>query len=196
MEPAHVDNWRKTLCRIGGDRLEHKRNGIVDLSYDGRAIANYVLDRCDEGGRSLTHIPLQKVVYFCHVWSLIELKRPLVKHQFEAWPFGPVLQYLYREFKAFESAPIRKRASQLDPRDGHWAPVGYAFDPDTSALLAKTVDFYSRLSAADLVELSHVRGGPWDRVWNHTGTVNPGMKIPDWEIAEFYSRVRRPFAIQ
>ena len=166
------------------------------MSLDGRAVANFVLDICEARGRGITNLSLQKIVYFCHVWSLIELDRPLVKHRFEAWQFGPVLQYLYREFKAFESDPIVGRAKGIDPGTGEKRVVPYAFDKQTEELLTEVVDFYSRLSAADLVRLSHVKGGPWDTVWNHEGRVNPGMKIDNAVISAYYAKARAPFSIQ
>src|ERR1700751_4482366 len=99
--------------------------------YDGRGIANFVLDFCEGQGRGVTNLALQKLVYFCHVWSLIELRRPLVRHKFEAWEFGPVLPYLYREFNSFDRTPILGRATRIDPTDGKHRIVGYAFDPET-----------------------------------------------------------------
>jgi uncharacterized phage-associated protein len=164
--------------------------------YDGRAIANFVLDYCDSRGRRVTNLALQKIVYFCHVWSLIELGRPLIRHKFEAWEFGPVLPYLYREFKSYDRSPIVGRATQLDPIDGKHRVVAYDFDPDTDSLLHRIAGFYSQLRAGDLVELSHALGGPWHAVWNHGGAVNPGMKIDDRKIVEFYSKAAPPFLIQ
>lgn len=164
--------------------------------YDGRAIANFVLDFCESRGRPVTNLALQKIVYFCHVWSLIELHRPLIRHKFEAWEFGPVLPYLYREFKNYDRAPIAGRATQIDPLDGKHLVVVYNFDPETESLLDEIAGFYSRLRAGDLVELSHAEGGPWHLVWNHGGNVNPGMKIDDAKIVEFYSKAARPFSIQ
>ncbi len=73
---------------------------------------------------------------------------------------------------------------------------GYLFDPDIQELLYKVVDFYSRLRASDLVNLSHVVGGPWYSVWHHNSTINAGMKIDDEEIATFYSKAPPPFPIQ
>src|SRR3954452_15975193 len=113
------------------------------MAYDGRAVANFVLDYCAAHGRSVSNLALQKIVFFCHVWSLIQLKRPLVKHQFEAWQFGPVLQYLYREFKAYDRAPIEGRATRMSPQSGQVEVVPYDFDTETLALLEKTVAFYS-----------------------------------------------------
>lgn len=164
--------------------------------YDGRAIANFVLDLCESRGRTVTNLALQKIMYFCHVWSLIELRRPLIRHKFEAWEFGPVLPYLYREFKNYDRAPIVGRARQIDPADGKHRVVRYSLDPETESLLLEITAFYSRLRASDLVELSHAEGGPWHSVWNHGGNVNPGMKIDDAKIVEFYSKAVRPFSIQ
>lgn len=164
--------------------------------YDGRAIANFVLDSCDSRGRRITNLSLQKIVYFCHVWSLIHLGRPLIRHKFEAWEFGPVMPYLYREFRNYDRAAIVGRAREIDPANGKYRTVQYSFDPDTESLLHSITEFYSRMRAGDLVELSHAEGGPWHKVWNHGGSVNPGMKIDDAGIVEFYSKAVRPFSVQ
>lgn len=153
---------------------------------DGRAVANFVLDECERDGRHITNLALQKVVYFCHVWTLVKLREPLVKQQFEAWQFGPVLQYLYREFKAFEREPITVRAKRLNPNTGDFEIVPYKFNPELELLLREVVKVYSALSPGSLVQLTHVTNGPWHRVWDHEGRVNPGMNITDESIVEFY----------
>lgn len=166
------------------------------MAQDGRAIANFVLDECDKRGVEVTNLSLQKIVYFCHVWSLIELKAPLIAQRFEAWEFGPVLPYLYREFKGFDRSPIRSRATRIDARTGQSQVVSYAFDSSTIDVLIKIVAFYSRLRPGDLVELTHAKDGPWYNVWNHPGSVNPGMKIADEEIVRFYSKRVAPYILQ
>lgn len=166
------------------------------MGYDGRAIANFILDFCDSRSRSVTNLGLQRIVYFCHVWSLIKLNRPLVRHKFEAWEFGPVLPYLYREFKNYDRSPIVGRAKQIDPTDGKHRIVTYDFDMETDSLLNQIVEFYSRLRAGDLVALSHAEGGPWYSVWHHGGPVNPGMKIEDAKMIEFYSKATPLSSIQ
>ncbi len=166
------------------------------MTYDGRAVANFVLDQCDAQGVALSHLALQKIVYFCHVWSLIELGQPLVRQSFEAWEHGPVLQYLYREFKGFGSERVRGRACQMNPRNGQQEVVRYAFAEPTLELLTKVVAIYSRFSASTLRELSHAPGGPWDQVWHHGGKINPGMRINNLDIERFYSRMRWPVKLQ
>ncbi|TAL84581.1 MAG: DUF4065 domain-containing protein [Rhodanobacter sp.] len=166
------------------------------MSYDGRAVANFVLDFCAEKKRPITNLALQKIIYFCHVWSLIQLKRPLVKQGFEAWPLGPVLQHVYREFKEFDKQPIDRRALRLDRKTGKQVIAEYDFDDESRALLSRVADFYSQLRAGDLVELSHELGGPWDQVWNHSAAINPGMLINDDLMIGFYSKPEGQFSVQ
>ncbi|WP_297009948.1 type II toxin-antitoxin system antitoxin SocA domain-containing protein [Thalassospira sp.] len=166
------------------------------MAYDGRAVANYVLEFAEREDRLVTNLSLQKIVYFCHVWSLIKLKRPLIKHRFEAWQYGPVLQYLYRDFCGYDNRKIEGFAMQLDKFTGERTKVPCEFDEETENLLVKVADFYSRLSSSQLVALSHVEGGPWDQVWNHGGNIKLGMKIEDQKIVEFYSSIPTPFTVQ
>lgn len=163
---------------------------------DGRAVANFVLDFCEKRGRAVTHLSLQKIVYFCHVWSLIVLGRPLVRHRFEAWQFGPVLQYLYREFRQWNDKPITSRAHQIDVTSGEKEIVTYKFDEETETLLNNIVDFYSRLQPSELVALAHSEGSPWHEAWNHSDAVNPGMSIDDSSIVDYYSKAPTPFSLQ
>lgn len=165
-------------------------------TYDGRAIANFVLDFCERAGVSVSNLSLQKIVFFCHAWFLVRTNKPLVRHKFEAWEYGPVLPYLYREFKAYDRSPIRGRATGIDPLTGKKRVVPYRFDAGTEATLEEVVAFYGRMRAGDLVELSHAEGGPWHKVWHHAGHSNPGMQIDNSSIAEFYSRAQEPFSIQ
>ena len=169
---------------------------VANDAFDGRVIANYVLDRCEQHGRPITNLSLQKIVYFCHVWSLLKLERPLIKHKFEAWQHGPVLQYLYQEFKQYDKSKITGRAHAIDLATGEKVVARRTVDEATGQLLDQVIDFYSRLSAGYLVDLSHVSGGPWDSVWNHGGSINPGMKIDNDEIVRFYSKAVSQFGIQ
>jgi uncharacterized phage-associated protein len=166
------------------------------MPHDGRAIANFVLDHADGAGWPITNLKLNKLVYFCHVWSLIELNRPLIKHQFEAWEHGPVLQYLYQEFKDCGAQPIRDRATRIDLSSGQRVPATYELNEPTRQLLERVLNFYGRLSAAALVEMTHAKDGPWHKVWHHPSSVEPGMKIDNREITRFYARALAPFPLQ
>ena len=84
----------------------------------------------------------------------------------------------------------------MDRATGQIRDAQYNFPFDVISLLKDITDFYSSIRAGYLVELSHVEGGPWHAVWNHKGKVNPGMKIEDSDILNFYSSAPAPFSIQ
>lgn len=166
------------------------------MSADARSVTNFILDICELMDQSVTHLSLQKILFFCHAWSLVELNRPLIKQPFQAWKLGPVIQHIYNDFKQFGSQPINKRATNIDWDTGELVEAKYKFDLDTESLLRSVVFFYCRVQASDLVDMTHVVGGPWHKIWHHDDSVRPGMEIPDQSIAEFYSCCRKPFSIQ
>lgn len=166
------------------------------MSYDGRAIANFVLDYSEQSGISITNLSLQKIIYFCHVWTLIEQNQPLVKQSFEAWKHGPVLPYLYQEFKSFGALNITSRAQRINKFSGKNEVVPYSFNEELHALLQQVVNFYSRLSSGMLVKLTHIENGPWHKIWEHQGSIKPGMRIDNHEIATFYAKIPKPVTLQ
>lgn len=160
----------------------------MDHSIDGRLVANFVLAYCEERGWPITNMALQKIVYFCHVWTLVDRDVPLIRHDFEAWEHGPVLPYLYNEFKVFRDKTISIKASKLDPKTGERVFAGTIEDKELREFLRGIVDFYAPIGALELRNISHVENGPWERVWNHRGEVNFGMKISNESIREFYAK--------
>lgn len=157
-----------------------------EAGYDCREIANYILDRCEQNGAEMTNLSLQKVLYFCHATTLANLGRPLIKQSFEAWKHGPVIPSLYREFKIFGEKKISSRAHKIDLVSGNKVCCDPSLDHELREALNKSIDFYSRISSFYLVQLSHEAGSPWDKVWNHTGNANPGMKITNQDITNYY----------
>ncbi len=163
---------------------------------DGREVANYILDYTDKNEIPVTNLALQKITYFCHVWFLVVANKPLIKQKFEAWEFGPVLPYLYSCFKEFGGQRITNRATRLDPNTGNKVIAKINLDRAEERLLENIVSFYSRLSAIQLVEQSHVSGGPWHEAWHHYAKVNPGMLISNQVILDFYTAKDRPYTLQ
>lgn len=160
---------------------------------DGRAVANLILDIAESQGDKVSNLALQKILFFCHGWCIAKLNKALVKQDFEAWQYGPVLQHVYREFKIFDRLPITSRACRLDPTTGKKVVAAGDFDQETIELIRSATRFYSGLRPGTLVEMSHAEGGPWDRVWNHKGLVNPGMRMDNEQIKIHFLSLSAPF---
>jgi uncharacterized phage-associated protein len=155
--------------------------------FDPRIIANEVLDRADSKGRPITNLDLQKIVYFLHGHFLRHHKQPLVRGEFEAWPYGPVHRVMYDAFKVYNDTPIEGRATAFDPVRRTTRDLPILENKEALDLMDDVLDFYLDMTTRSLVELTHASGTPWSKtVENSESRVNAGMKIPDALITELF----------
>jgi uncharacterized phage-associated protein len=161
------------------------------MPYDVRSVANLVLDYADQIGSSVSNITINKIVFFLHAWYLAKTGKPLVSAKIEAWDYGPVFRELYWEFKAFGKERITSRATRRNPQTAEKEISADGFSESDMTFLRPLLERYVEMSAGKLIELSHVAGGPWDQVYNHLGDSNPGMRISDEIIRDFFQRQTR-----
>jgi uncharacterized phage-associated protein len=154
------------------------------MPYSARIVANAFLWKAREGGRVLTHMQLQKLVYFMHAWYLAIHNKPLVQEAPQAWQYGPVFSTIYHELKAHGANPITSMLTEVNPADGRFvALMPNSNDTPFWTMLSKVWDRYHRFSAAELSSLSHEADGPWDSA-RKAGNVNIDKNV----ITDFYKR--------
>lgn len=161
------------------------------MSRDVRSIANFVLDLAEAKGVGVSNLSINKIVYFLHANYLAQFNKPLVTAKIEAWEYGPVFRELYREFKVFGDKPIQGRAFRIDPKSGGRELCNYEFSATDSAFLTSICEDYLAMSLKKLLDMSHVRGGPWDQVWNHSTLARPSMEISDALIETWHKQAAR-----
>jgi len=161
------------------------------MSYDARAIANILLDLADTQDVKLTNLSINKLIYFIHAWYLARTGTPLISAKIEAWDYGPVIREVYSEFKRYEAAEIKGRASRFDVDKLQRTLVTDSVAPDDMLFIQDQFRRYGHLSASKLVGMSHEKGGPWDLVFNAAGKTNPGMEISNELIQAYFVRQTR-----
>lgn len=157
----------------------------TSMTYDPRALANYVLDATAERGVSVTNMALNKILYFSHGWHLAVHDAPLISVSFEAWDYGPVLPLLYHQFKGFGDREISTRATQIDLASGRNVEVEYRLAEEPRDHLDVMIEFYGPKSGPTLSHLSHDPAGPWATVRQSAN--HPSMLIPDDLIKAYFS---------
>lgn len=151
--------------------------------YDVRALGNWILDRADQLGRPVSNLALNKLIYFIYQHFLSTRGQVLTQARIEAWEHGPVFREIYHTFKACGSAPITGRAFAFDVETRSMVRASASFDECDLAELEEVLNRYIGFDALQLREISHERGGPWDKVW-HGKEPNPGLVISDSIILE------------
>lgn len=159
------------MARICSRGLGSRPNNVTDFislkqdnAYDPRIIANAIIARAATEQHPVTHIGLQKLLYFAHGLFLLRHRRPLVSGYFEAWTFGPVHPAVYAAFKASGSDPILYKAQRKELRTGELLDLPELNDDAARRVINQTLGAYGDLTAGQLVRLSHARDGPWDVV--------------------------------
>lgn len=123
---------------------------VATTPITANEIADWFLCHMDrESGDSITHLKLQKLVYYAQAWSLALFNEPLFKEELQAWTHGPVAPSVYRKFsdKGFEALPAPKRCK--------------TFEGKIEGLLSEIYNIYGRLTAKDLERLTHGED-PWN----------------------------------
>lgn len=155
--------------------------------YDGRAVANFFIDRSIGSARPITAMTLLKVLYFAHAWYLARTSQRLIAQPFEAWQYGPVNRVVYDQVKGMGSKPITGRLKSFDLGSCTFVESAYSFDQELSKFLENVFDYYSHFHPFKLSDLTHEEGSPWDQVWREAeDRAVPGMIIPDELIMKWF----------
>ena len=147
------------------------------MSHNPKTAANWFIERGVEEDDPLTHIEVQKLLYFAHGWTLGIHRRPLHHGVWEAWRYGPVLPEVYFNLNWYRGRPITDRIN---------AP-SEPFAEDEKSIM-NAVYGYRSLGTFTLVGISHSRGGPWDTVWHGKKDSNI---IPNQLIQSYFSSLLR-----
>lgn len=138
------------LTPQGGDATPVAKKGAKNSK--AIEVAQYLihLAAAEEEPEYLTHLRLQKLLYFAQGWSLVMRKKALFSERIEAWSHGPVVPIVYQEFKYQGHLPI-------DP-DRIAQPV--SLTTDEKSFVVSLWQEYKKFSASKLRQLTHEHE-PW-----------------------------------
>uniref|UniRef100_UPI0009526B6D Panacea domain-containing protein n=1 Tax=Serratia marcescens TaxID=615 RepID=UPI0009526B6D len=137
------------------------------MAYSAIAVANAFIAKAKKCGiKDLTPMKLQKLVFFAHAWSLAAYGEPLIRDKVLAWKYGPVIESVYHEFKAYGSNNITSVGTEFvwddDPNSivkaKFVAPEIPASDEYATAIIDIIFDVYGDKSAIYLSNLTHETG--------------------------------------
>lgn len=114
----------------------------------GADVANWFLARAAEDERELTHLKLQKLVYYAQAWVLTLTGDPIFQEDFQAWAHGPVLPSLWKKYQGAGFAPLPK------------ANCSHKFTSAVEDILEDVYQHYGEFTAKRLEKMTHEEA-PW-----------------------------------
>lgn len=119
------------------------------MGYTALDIAKWFINATDrESGDAITHLKVQKLLYYAQGWALAYFGQPLFDEDLEAWAHGPVAPSVYRHFRdaKFQALPEQ--------------PITRRVAGDVEALLESVNEMYGIYSAKRLERMTHAEA-PW-----------------------------------
>jgi uncharacterized phage-associated protein len=145
------------------------------MLYSAIAVANWFIEKNKTDACDLTHLKIQKLLYYAQGWFLGNFEVPLFDDPIEAWKHGPVIRSIYlalRDFKKNQIVNLILGPTLVDNKIVSGYP---AIDPEDN----KSIDFlnnywgiYSKISPWVLVNDTHQPGTPWQQIYSEFGFEN------------------------
>jgi uncharacterized phage-associated protein len=161
--------------------------GDINVSLrgeDARSVVNEIL--LEHQNARITNLSAQKIVYFLHGQYLLSTQNPLVSGYFEAWEFGPVHPTLYGALKYLGSDPLTQPIMRRDIQTGAWIDIPRVADKNVRNFVREASSPLLRLSAGQLVDLSHAPNSPWDVVSRYGHRRTWGLRLDNELISRHF----------
>lgn len=110
-------------------------------------VASYIIKHKNQ----ITTYQLQKLCYYCKVWSLIWFNKPLFTDNFEAWVDGPVSRKLFNKHKGYRTV----YPTEID--------YPHTFSTSETRFINCILQVYGVESGEELSALTH-----YEDAWNMT----------------------------
>lgn len=132
--------------------------------YTVDSVAEYIIMRCNQMGKTISNLKLQKILYFVQAEFLVAKDQPCFPERIEAWDFGPVVPDAYHQYKFYGSASI--------PFMGQ--DCSRLFSIEDKALIDGIIEQCAKYSASTLVEITHHQA-PWQNAYRsrHNNVIDP-----------------------
>lgn len=133
-------------------------------TYKATLVANAFLHKAMQSRADVTHMKLQKLVFFAHAWGLALNGASPVAERPEAWQHGPVFETVYHALKGVGTGAVSDPIESFDPVDGCLKGlVPNIGDRVFWGLVDQVWERYGAFSGLQLSALAHEPGGPWAR---------------------------------
>lgn len=125
---------------------------MEEIDLEPLSVAKHFINKCDpEAGDSITHLKIQKLLYYVQAWGIVLTGNSFFREKFQAWPHGPVLPSVFHNLKGYSWNNIAGEviaAGNLDTSE------------ENMEVIESVWETYGELSAKHLEQLTH-QELPW-----------------------------------
>jgi len=151
-------------------------------------IADYFIAFSNATGNLISHMKLQKLVYYIQAWHIAVFSEAILEEDFQAWVHGPVLPSLFERYKSFQWRPILR--DDLD--EPSLRALEQSFSSSIREILADVIIEYFHKDAFALEQSIHGEA-PWQIARHNLAADEPSINVIDKKtIHDYYSQFVKP----
>ncbi len=129
----------------------------------------------------LSHLRLQKLLYYVQGWSLAHRNKTMFAERIEAWAHGPVVPEIYREYSAFGRDPFTIEGE----------PSDFNLSEEEREFASEIWEAYKPFSASKLREMTHLEA-PWvDARKGYAPMDRCNVEITPAALLEYFSKLAK-----
>lgn len=153
------------------------------MNLNIQTVAEYILAVMREQGDYVSHLKLQKLLYYAQGWFLALHEEPLFPDDCEAWVHGPVYPAIYNLFRDYGWKPI------LDVPDEKTSYDDIILPENVKEHLDEIITIFGSESAHNLERMTH-REMPWVKARKGLPETEPSTaKIAKEDMQKFYKQL-------
>jgi uncharacterized phage-associated protein len=158
--------------------------------YSAIAVANWFINRKKTDQCDITHLKIQKLLYYAQGWHLAYFDTVLFEDAIFAWKYGPVIHSIYNALKIVDKEQqIIELIYGYLIDNGKYIPAISYIDQDDKETLIFLDEFWSSYSKYNpwmLVNSTHQAGTPWTQVIEAYNSGKSFNDIIPIELLKFY----------
>ena len=143
----------------------------MDKTTTALEVAKYIIHLCDEYGELITHLKLQKLLYYVQANYLAKHKEPFFADSIEAWKYGPVVRKVWEKYNDKKREPLLEETAS------------FLLTTDQKKHIKAVLSEYLGYSAYELVECVH-QEAPWIEAYK----CGDSTVITNESMRDFYSK--------
>jgi len=145
---------------------------MTQAQPSAKDVTGYILQKYGP----MTHMKLQKLLYYSQAWSLVWDERPIFGDPIQAWVNGPVVRSVYAELR---------QSFNVSSDDLSTGPD--LLDKSAKETVDVVLEFYGQRSAQYLSDLTHMED-PWNEARKGLSpNERSEREITHASMAEYYS---------
>lgn len=163
----------KLLFFIGQTVVMKEGLCMSDKTYRALDVAKYIVNYFNNEGKSITHLQIQKILYYIQAQFLVEESRPLFGEPIQAWRHGPVVSSVYSHYRRYTNMAIFTKEQP-----------SITFTLKEQRIMNEVIARYKDMNGWKLVEKTH-QESPWKDVYRNGEGMN--CEIPLYTIKKYFS---------